>query len=149
MQQAQSQILAAEGVLAQEHLEKLEETLAAAIAEGKRIEEGKQTCGVRLVQARAEAEPLWQKRDAVSKARADLDADFEKQALTDPEEYERQRAELTDQWHKFTAQILPLSNIIGAAEDEYRRWEIGGSRLAGRIVDLRRSIQERRQRQRF
>jgi multidrug resistance efflux pump len=152
MQSAQSQLLAAQTALAVEHVENLQAQLTAAIAEGKRIEGEIKRTGAELVKARAEAEPLWTRRESISKARLVLDAEFEKNDFPDAhdtEEYESKRAALTGQWHELTEKIIPLSNSIAALEDQYRGWKVARSRAEIAVRDVRLALADTRRVQHF
>jgi hypothetical protein len=148
LQAARSDLMNAEAVIVGEHMEQMKEQFAAAIAEGKTIDEQMEATGARLVEARAKAEPLWIKRDGISKARADLDAAFQQNDFagdSETAEYERKRAALTDEWERLTTkEIIPLSNLIGQLDHEFTQLKFARGRVAGRVSDLRAAIADRR-----
>jgi chromosome segregation ATPase len=147
MEEARSQIAAAEVILAEEHTHNLEQLLETGVEEGRKIESELKRVGALLVDARRESEPLWTKRLTVEKQRAELDAAFEEKVFVTAQEtkaYEQRREEVTAQWHKLTGQIQPLSNLIGSFEHEYRQLEFAKSRTAGRVAELRQALRERR-----
>jgi len=153
MQSAQSQLLAAEVALAAEHLQNLDDQLAAATTEGKRIEGEIKRTGEELVSKRAQAEPLWTARAAIDKARADLDTAFQQNDFAgaqETEQYVQKRAALADEWDRLTTkEIIPLSNVIGRLDHEFTQWKFARGRVAGRVNDLRQAIAERRGQKRF
>ncbi|MGA7558351.1 MAG: hypothetical protein WBW12_05495, partial [Terriglobales bacterium] len=50
------------------------------------------------------------------------------------------RAELTDEWHKLTAKIVPLSGVIAGLEAEHERLKFARSRAAMGANDLRLAV---------
>jgi chromosome segregation ATPase len=150
--QAQASLLAAQAVIAVEHLQSLEEQLKSAKEEGRAIDERLKKTGSSLAAKQREAEPLWTQRDAISRARQALDNDF--QALDfssdkETEEYEQKRATLTDEWHKWTEKITALGSFIGQAEHELCQLKFARSRTVNAVNDLRNAIAERRGKNRF
>jgi predicted nucleic acid-binding Zn-ribbon protein len=150
--EARAQIASAEITLAAEHFESLKEQLKAALSEGRRIDAQLEATGARLVEARRQAEPLWQKRDAISKSRLALDESFQANDFpTDKETtaYEQRREELTDEWHRLTAEITPLSNTIGKSEDEFRGWKVARGRAEIAVRQVRQALADTRRVQQF
>jgi chromosome segregation ATPase len=147
-----TQLLAAQATLAVEHVENLRGELKAAVAEGKRIDEQLKATGERLVAARTKSESLLNAREGLSRTRDELDAAFEANDFPTPDEettYEQRREQLTQQWHRLTAEILPFSNVVGRSEDEFRTLQVVRGRVAGRAADLREAIKEIERRKRF
>jgi septal ring factor EnvC (AmiA/AmiB activator) len=150
--QAQADIQAAELVIAEERKEQLKERLKAAIEEGRAIDERLKTTGAELVARRAESEPFWAKRDAISKTRIALDKDFEAKDFPSDEEteqYQSKRAALTQQWHEVTERINTLSGDIARLEEEFRQLKFARSRTVNAVNDLRNAISSRRGKNRF
>jgi chromosome segregation ATPase len=141
--QAQADIQTAEIVIARERKAQLEADLRKAIAEGRAIDERLKATGAELVARRAESEPFWAKRDAISKTRIALDKDFEAKDFPSDEEteqYQSKRAELTDEWHRLTSEIVPLSGVIAGLEEEFRKLNFARSQSAKAVNDLRLGI---------
>jgi uncharacterized coiled-coil DUF342 family protein len=152
MQEARSQMAAAESVLATEQFQALNDQYDAAKAEGRKIDELLKGIGSSLAAKHREAEPLWTQREIVSKTRVALDNDF--QALDFPsdqetEEYEQKRATLADEWHKWTEKITALSGLIAQMEQELCQLKFARSRTVNAVNDLRNAIAERRGKNRF
>jgi uncharacterized coiled-coil DUF342 family protein len=150
--QAQASLLAAQAVIAVEHLQSLEEQLKSAKEEGRALDGRIQETGSSLAAKHREAEPLWTQREIVSKTRVALDNDF--QALDfasdqETEEYEQKRATLTDEWHKWTEKITALGGLIGQMEHELCQLKFARSRTVNAVNDLRNAIAERRGKNRF
>jgi uncharacterized coiled-coil DUF342 family protein len=150
--QAQASLLAAQAVIAVEHLQSLEEHLKSAKEQGRAMDERLKETGSSLAAKHREAEPLWTQREIVSKTRVALDNDF--QALDfagdkETEEYEQKRATLTNQWHELTGQITALSGLIAQMEEEFRQLKFARSRTVNAVNDLRNAIAERRGKNRF
>jgi hypothetical protein len=141
--QAQADLQAAEIVISTERAAQLESDLRAAIEQGRAIDERIKTNGAGLVKARAQAEPLWTQRDAISRARQELDAAFQQNDFPSDEEtraYESKRAALTEEWHKLTEPITALSGLIARAEEEFRQLKFARSRAATSVNDIRLGI---------
>src|ERR1035438_3676318 len=106
--QAQADLQAAQITISEERAAQLESDLRAVIEQGRAIDELLKTNGAKLLKARAEAEPLWVKREIVSKTRQALDASFSANDFPsdkETQEYEQERARLTSEWHKLTEPI--------------------------------------------
>ena len=143
MRDARSQLVEAEATLALEHTENLHAQFAAAIKEGRDIDEKLIAIGARLVQARAQAEPLWQKRDLVNQSKAALDKAFQAIDFPGPsetEKYERERAQLLNEWDRLTAEIIALSNRIGSLQHEYDGWKVARGRAERGVSDCRLAL---------
>jgi chromosome segregation ATPase len=147
LQEAQAQVLAAEVVIAQEHEQSLHDQYDAARAEGRQIQSEIDRNGVELVNARQQAEPLWVKREQISKARAELDKDFAANDFPSDDQieaHERKRTALTEEWHEATEKITLLSGGIARLEEEFRRLKFARSRSVIAVNDLKNAIAERR-----
>lgn len=143
LSQAQSDLQAAQIVITQERKEQMRQELKAAIKQGRAIDEQIKTNGAELVKARAQAEPLWTKREAISKARTALDEAFQQNDFPSDEEieqYETKRSELTGEWHQLTQKIIALSGVIARLQAEYERLKFSRSRQAMGIKDLRLAL---------
>lgn len=141
--EAHAAIEAAHVVIAEERKEQLKERLKAVIEEGRAIDERLKTTGAELVKSRSQAEPLWAQRETISKRRLALDASFEEldfPSAEETEQYQSKRAELTDEWHKLTAKIVPLSGVIAGLEAEHERLKFARSRAAMGVNDLRLAV---------
>src|SRR5208282_5296032 len=134
---ARQQVAEGEAVLVAEFAKSLDAQLEAALAEGRHCDEQLRDVGARLVEARGQAGPLWEKRTAVDLAMRELDKGLEVSRTQinyadslPEEEYERKREALL-------AEILPLSSLIGSLEDQYRGWKVAGHRARLAIHQVR------------
>jgi predicted nucleic acid-binding Zn-ribbon protein len=156
MRSAQSQILAAEAVLAEEFIEGLHTQLAAALAEADHAKEQMKAVGARLVEARTQAEPLWAQKARVEKAIFDLDTALDAASremnypdYLKPESYEAQRRALTNLLRWLTDEIRPLSDTIAGAEDQLRHWTVAHGRAQVGVHDCRQAIADKERLKRF
>src|SRR5208282_1785157 len=141
---ARQQVAEGEAVLVAEFAKSLDAQLEAALAEGRHCDEQLRDVGARLVEARGQAGPLWEKRTAVDLAMRELDKGLEVSRTQinyadslPEEEYERKREELSEQREALLAEILPLSSLIGSLEDQYRGWKVAGHRARLAIQQVR------------
>ena len=152
MQEARSQMAAAEVVIATEQFQSLNDQHEAAKAEGRKIDERIKEVESSLAAKQGEARPLWEQREVVLKTRDALDAAFEEEDFpseAEGEEYAEKRAALTQQWHDLTQPISVLSGDIARLEEELRQLKFARSRTATAVQDLRNAIAERRGRKQF
>jgi recombination DNA repair RAD52 pathway protein len=143
LEQAKADVANAERVIVHEHAEQMKQQFKIAIEEGRRIESEIKRTGTELVQARAQAEPLWTQREVISKTRDALDKAFQANDFPSDEqaeEYEQRRAALTNEWHALTEKIIPLSGTIARLEAEHERLKFARSRAAMAVNDLRLGI---------
>src|SRR5208282_2226109 len=70
---ARQQVAEGEAVLVAEFAKSLDAQLEAALAEGRHCDEQLRDVGARLVEARGQAGPLWEKRTAVDLAMRELE----------------------------------------------------------------------------
>jgi chromosome segregation ATPase len=152
MQEARSQMAAAEVVLATEQFQSLKDQYEAAKAEGRKIDERITEVGSSLAAKHREAEPLWTQRTIVSRTRDELDKAFQQNDFPsdmESEQYESKRADLTNQWHQLDKKIVALSGVISPMEEEHRQLKFYREQVAGRVADFRQAIAERRGKKQF